>query len=130
MPRARLLHSLLWKHAVCWCPTQLPQSSGLQADKEGKPVGSRQIPRACGSPVVTRGDQRQLGATGIQLKAFLTVWVSPGRAGIILWMGLKLRGAAHGAGGSESITGISKALGSFWCTLCAPPVSPSHTDLK
>lgn len=75
-------------------------------------------------------NQREVGATGVQLKAFLTVQVSPGRAGIILWMGLKLRGGAHGAGGSGSIAGTSKALGSFWCTLCASPVSPSHADQK
>ena len=67
--------------------------------------------------MVTRGDLRKLGATGVQLKAFLTVQVSPGRAGIILWMGLELRGAAFRAGGTGSITGTSKALGSFWLSL-------------
>lgn len=45
-------------------------------------------------------------------------------------MGLKLRGAAHGAGCTGSIAGTSKALGSFWCTSCASPVSPSHADMK
>lgn len=130
MPHARLLHSLLWKDVICQCPPQLPQSTRLQKDKEGKLVGSWRIPRDCGFPVVTERDWRELGVTGAQLKAFLTVQVSPGRAGIILWMGLKLRGAACGAGGTGSIASTSKALGSLWCTSCASPVSPSHTDLK
>lgn len=88
VPCARLLHSLLWKHVVCQRLSQVPQSVGLWRDKEGKPVGSWQTPRACGSPVVTGVDRRELGATGVQLKAFLKVQVSPSKAGINLWMGL------------------------------------------
>lgn len=86
MPCARLLHLLLWKHLVRRCLSQVSQSARLWKDKEGKPVGSRQIPCACGSPVVTGVDWRELGATGVQLKAFLTVQVSPSRARINLWM--------------------------------------------
>lgn len=127
MPCARLFHSLLWKHVVCWCLSRVP---GCRGTRRGSQTahGKSHLPVA--QLWSLGGDRRELGAIGVQLKAFLNVHVSPGRAGIILWMGLKLRGAAHGAGGTGSIAGISKALGSFWCTLCASPVSPSHTDLK